>query len=971
MNTPMTDNHDDIQDDIKDEQGASPPSPEDEGTADAIEPIAEDSTPVQKRRRRVTRACDECRRKKINNYFGEITRPNAECTYDQPSHRRRNPQPQYIEALEHRLQRAEALLKCVMPNVDLNDPNIDIALQNGIFPNAQSTFAQPAAHDTRLPAPNQQESKMQPSDSSKDPRLESMVRATGQLELDEDGYWDFHGHSSGLSFARGLRESLGDLMGPDTRGTPFVKPRQLRPLSAAFESPTSNHESPFESATSAADLPSKRCALQLCGHALNDASALLKVIHQPSFYRLLDRVYEVGPDNGGNAVQKFLPLLYSVLALGCLFSSAQESTLEKYGYENAIDQGVQYFKAARQLLDIVDCRDITSLQALIYMILFLQCSAKLSTCYAYIGIALRSALRLGLHRSFNSGFNPIEAETRKRTFWVIRKMDIYVGAIIGLPQTLSDDDIDQDLPAEVEDENITETEIIPVPPSTTTIMQAANAHNRLIKIMHDIVRIVYPIKNPQQTGHLNQYSVSIFKIRELEKALQEWKEKLPLGLRPGEAAPRIVRAQQLLRIAYAYTQVMLYRPFLHYVSKEKQGKAYDPKAYACGMACVSVSRNIVHITAEMKRQGLLIGSHWFIMYTTFFAILSLIFYAIENPDTPTSQEVLKDAHEGRATLASLAKRSMAADRCTATLNNLFEHLPQGLERGRQNIATSKKRRSAASPNLPTSAPGSSSKETANHSMASVEPKRAVTFPNQGNGTQNGRKAFPPSLALSQNSTPINSPSFMGSPDFLNSSASDSGPNSLPMSANQPNFPVAGNYQPSALSDLSAIMFPSNDPFAYPSQAVTSFDSNHQFNNFMPNGTQASNGNTSPRDSMYPPLSATNAENNGNLDVELFGPLPPFMSQNQQQQQFGTTQPQHSMQNLKQNPTQQDIQLNNQMNGMMNSGSENYMNGTMPTTADWNTSQQTMRTGGLPAMNLDDIFGGEEWSGMLMDPNFRQ
>lgn len=77
-------------------------------------------------------------------------------------------------------------------------------------------------------------------------------------------------------------------------------------------------------------------------------------------------------------------------------------------------------------MDVTDCRDLTSLQALIHMIMFLQCSAKLSTCYSFIGVALRSALRMGLHRSFSDSFNPIEAEMRRRCFWIIRKMDIFV-----------------------------------------------------------------------------------------------------------------------------------------------------------------------------------------------------------------------------------------------------------------------------------------------------------------------------------------------------------------------------------------------------------------------------------------------------------------------------------------------------------------------------------------------------------------
>ncbi len=113
--------------------------------------------------------------------------------------------------------------------------------------------------------------------------------------------------------------------------------------------------------------------------------------------------------------------------------------------------------------------------------------------------------------------------------------------------------------------------------------------------------------------------------------------------------------------------MILYRPFLHYISQKVQAKSVDKRYYACAAACVSVSRNIIHVASEMKRRGLLNGSYWFYMYTTFFAVLSLVFFVIENPSSTTAKEILRDANEGRDTLASLAKRSMAADRCTQTL----------------------------------------------------------------------------------------------------------------------------------------------------------------------------------------------------------------------------------------------------------------------------------------------------------------
>lgn len=189
------------------------------------------------------------------------------------------------------------------------------------------------------------------------------------------------------------------------------------------------------------------------------------------------------------------------------------------------------------MMDITDCRDLQSLQAVVFMILFLQTSARLSTCYSYIGIALRSALRMGLHRIVSVKFDPIERETRKRVFWIIRKMDVYVGALLGLPQMLSDDDIDQEDPVEVDDEFITIEEIRPMPKGRVSFLAGSNAHTRLVQILQKIMRYIYPIKGLHTTKSEQSYVVSHGKIREIERDLQVWMESLPMALRPGDDVP--------------------------------------------------------------------------------------------------------------------------------------------------------------------------------------------------------------------------------------------------------------------------------------------------------------------------------------------------------------------------------------------------------------------------------------------------
>ena len=736
-------------------------------------------------------------------------------------------------------------------------------------------------------------------------------------------------------------------MGPETTSTPFVK---TRPLSHVLDSPKSGSDSPVtgDLSPSGHDLPPIEVARETCAYAVDDAAALLRVCHKPSFWQSFERLYGILPEHYTNEDQKFLPLFYSAMALGRLFGK-DEGGVDQRGYEDAIEQGFVHFKTARQMMDIADCRDLMSIQAVVFMILFLQSSAKLSQCYSYVGVALRSAIRMGLHRNFAGYFNPLEAEIRKRVFWAVRKMDIYVASMLGLPQTLSDDDIDQEFPTEVDDEYVTKDGILPMPDGQVSLMTAFNCHTRLVQLLSKIVRCVYPIKVQGKQGKGDKtYSVPFSTIREIENDLENWKRSLPHILSPNPAPSRFHRVQQLLRMSYAHAQVMLYRPFLHFVAMEKHAKPIDQRAYACAASYVNVSRNVIHITTQMKNKGLLNGAYWYSIYVSFFAILSLVYFAAENPENPTTEAVMKDALEGREVLAHLARRSMAADRCTATLDVVFQRLPEWMRTGQQNPIVSKKRLldHDSLPLQPSPQASRSHPDVSTIGRGETMPgvnRRASTFPKHGSSTtMSGSPATFESWSQSGASTV--GPRTPTGNEFNGGGYMNYNPQSATMAMTQEMAQYTlppNNFANPAIADLSTLMFPAaGEPFSYPNQPLTTFENNQHFTKSNPYiNDQPYSGVESP---MVAPPSRGGREDD-NMEAQFFA-LPPFIDQRQQQH------PEHPGVGYQ--------------GGNMSNGQPLGTPTTTQMPNGWSPQQGMPRGGDLSSINIQDIFSGTEWNPML-------
>lgn len=178
------------------------------------------------------------------------------------------------------------------------------------------------------------------TESERDSLLESMVKDTGSLDLDDEGHWDFHGHSSGMVFLQRLRQQFGEMFGnAEGLTTMLAKPRYFGSMTGAYESPQAV-ESPFDlSGTPGFDLPSKEVAYQLCDLTMSDACSLMRFMHKPTFWTMFDRIYDTSPDSWGIEEHRYLPLLYALLAVGTMFAKGEDSKLQTEGYSSGLDTG--------------------------------------------------------------------------------------------------------------------------------------------------------------------------------------------------------------------------------------------------------------------------------------------------------------------------------------------------------------------------------------------------------------------------------------------------------------------------------------------------------------------------------------------------------------------------------------------------------------------------------------------------------
>ncbi|KAF2793308.1 hypothetical protein K505DRAFT_325558 [Melanomma pulvis-pyrius CBS 109.77] len=570
----------------------------------------EQKSPSAKRRKedrertRVSRACDRCKKKKTR-CTGKCPctlclRIGLSCEFTASYTRGRLPSVVVDET---------AITTNTRPRILMPTDSSPIKSSTPPFP-FQKPLPSPI-HDhpnadvfsrvDRLPVPNE--------DAARDPATRSSPEPT---QTDQQGH--YVGTSSGVSLILRIQKRLhqssalshdssiftfGDAPLPEVDQTFFVLPPRAdaeRLVKCYFEFAASTH----------------------------------RYLHRPSIEGILNEFYETqGNMHNKEDGQAKTALLLSVFA--------QSTAHMAPGSTTQPDSARFFFAAERLLAKERGAMRLTSVQARLGQCFYLLAQSRINHCWSLFGTTAHLALAIGLHRGrrgdSSATIDYVELESRRRLFWCAYTLDKYLAAALGRPQTFRDEDIDQELPTVVNDDDLLPHSINPAPLKSHTIMMAPVEHAKISRIVSRVLRDIYCIRPPSM-------SLRIEFAAKYSKDLGEWRANLARFLDADVIdssllVPIYQRQRNVLNLAYYHSILLIQRPFLltNFANLANINKNSDQTTNIDTSQniedCLDAAMRIVGIVDDMFKRGGMFSAFWFSQYYGFCAVVVLYIARIQ------------------------------------------------------------------------------------------------------------------------------------------------------------------------------------------------------------------------------------------------------------------------------------------------------------------------------------------------------
>lgn len=266
------------------------------------------------------------------------------------------------------------------------------------------------------------------------------------------------------------------------------------------------------------------------------------IIHKPLFMAQFNEI--IPPPSTG-----WESLLYVVAAIGSFMTAVSPD-------EN---DDLKLFEKAKAKLSIDDLErgNLTLVQTLTLMSNYLQKRDRPNSGYNYLGLAVRMALGLGLHKQVDesSDENLLNQEVKRRVWWCIYIFDCGQTITYGRPLGIPCAGIDTKLPLNILDTQLTAlTTVFPKeqdqsPTIYTSVRLQSSFHLLTNSIYERIITEPFP-----SSAQLLKWD---------EQYLQRWKNLIPDYFKDNATVPlQFKLAHSVLEWRYRNLRIIMYRTFL-------------------------------------------------------------------------------------------------------------------------------------------------------------------------------------------------------------------------------------------------------------------------------------------------------------------------------------------------------------------------------------------------------------------------
>ncbi|KAL4928816.1 transcription factor domain-containing protein [Aspergillus undulatus] len=355
-----------------------------------------------------------------------------------------------------------------------------------------------------------------------------------------------------------------------------------------------------------------------------------RTLHQPTIESIIQELY--GEDNDGHnrlppesaASHATLLMVFSTATMFRSGANGRITDADDAGWKTS----ELYFVKAEQLLsEETGAPTLQSAQARFLMVLYLLSSSRANKAWFTLGTAIQLMMALGLHsrrsRRDHNGENLVQRECRRRIIWGSYTLDKYLSVILGRPRLWHDGDVDEELPARVNDIDLSPTSI--QAPKRDCVMDAPVFHALLARTLSQAAKEPYVVAGITSRNQLNT-------IRALCESVAEWHSGLPPllsgDIHPSSLVPVFQRQLTVLQLARYHLLMFITRPLLLRNYGHTWPDCEASYIHYLG-TCLTAARDAIEMVLTFVRENQLFHAFWYSQYIAFNALSIIYIYLIQ------------------------------------------------------------------------------------------------------------------------------------------------------------------------------------------------------------------------------------------------------------------------------------------------------------------------------------------------------